>query len=127
MPKLLGFIRGVQLACLTLDCHQRNAGKEKLQRAPIAHILVPATTGATEELIRSDSRPGLTRYCYKLPDGRRVKLDVMDEDTVAMLSAFDRALDSTIDYISNPNVPARWRARVLGDAIKAEKAMRKTG
>jgi len=83
-----------------------------------------AGTGATEEPIRSDSRPGLTRFCYKLPDGRQVLADVMDEEAMVLHQEWDRALDSTIDYIANAKVPVRWRAKALGDAVKAERVKR---
>lgn len=108
----------------SLEDKNTAAGWEKTRYKSLAKWI--AGTGATEEPIRGDSRPGLTRFCYKLPDGRRVKADVMDEGTMVQHQEWDRTLDSTFDYTANTKVPARCRAKALSDAIKAERANRNT-
>ena len=99
------------------------AGWEKTRYKSLSKWI--AGTGAAEVPIRSDSRPGLTRFCYKLPDGRKVRCDTMDEETMVLHREWDRALVSTIDYIAGAKVPARWRAKALGDTIEAASAKRK--
>jgi hypothetical protein len=46
----------------------------------------------------------------------------MDEETMVAHREWDRALDSTFEYITNAKVPARWRAKALGDAVIAAKS-----
>lgn len=99
------------------------AGWEKTRFKSLSKWI--AGTRAAEMPIGSDSRPGLTRFCYKLPDGRRVRCDTMDAETMVVHCEWDRALDSSIGYIAGAKVPARWRAKALGDAIDAESAKRK--
>ena len=53
-----------------LEDRNTAAGWEKTRYKSVAKWI--AGTGATEAPIRSDSRPGLTTFCYKLPDGRQV-------------------------------------------------------
>jgi hypothetical protein len=81
-------------------------------------------TGATEEPVQSDSRSWLTRSCYKLPDGWRVTSDVLDAEPMVEHCEWDRALDSVSDYVTDESNPMRWRAKALGDAVKAERAKR---
>jgi hypothetical protein len=60
-----------------------------------------------------------------LPDGWQLKSEVLDEETMVEHCELDPALDATIDYIANTKLPARWRAKALADAVKAETAKRK--
>jgi len=83
-----------------------------------------AGTSATAGPIQSDSRPELTRSCYKLPDGWQVAAEVLDEGTMVEQCEWDRALDSVRDYVTDESKPKRWRAKALRDAVKAERAKR---
>jgi len=103
-----------------LEDRNTAAGWEKTRYKSVAKWI--AGTGATEEPIRSDSRPGLTTFCYKLPDGRQFKAEQLDEGTMVEYRDWDRALGSIVDYIANKKWPVRWRAKALGDAVKAERA-----
>lgn len=96
------------------------AGWEKTRYKSLSKWI--AGTGAAEVPILSDSRPGVTRFCYQLPDGRKVRCDTMDAETMVVHCEWDRALDSSIGYIAGAKVPVRWRAKALGDAIEAASA-----
>jgi hypothetical protein len=75
--------------------------------------------------IQSNSRPGLTTFCYKLPDGRQVKAEELDEGTMVEHCDWNWALGSIVDFIANKKWPVRWRAKKLGNAVKAQREMRK--
>jgi hypothetical protein len=63
-------------------------------------------------------RPGLTTFCFKLPDGRQVKAEVLDEEMVGEQCAIERGIDSVNDYVTDDKNPARWRAKALSEALR---------
>jgi len=75
-----------------------------------------AGTGAAETPIAR--RPGLTTFCFKLPDGRQVKAEVLDEEMVGEQCAIERGIDSVNDYVTDYENPTRWRVKALSDALR---------
>ena len=114
------------MASLVLICDDVDkssaTGSEKTPCRSLAARI--AGTSATAGPIQSDSRPELTRSCYKLPDGWQVAADVLDEGTMFEQCEWDRALDSVRDYVTDESKPRRWRTKALRDAVKAERAKR---
>jgi hypothetical protein len=109
------------LICDIVDKNSATSWEKTPYKCLAARI---AGTGATEEPIHRDSRPALTRSCYKLPDGWQVTSDALAEETMVEHCEWDRALDSVRDYVTDESNPMRWRAKALGDAVKAERAKR---
>jgi|ERR1039457_28097 hypothetical protein len=75
-----------------------------------------AETGAVETPITR--RPGLTTFCFKLPDGRLVKAEARDEETVREQCAIEQGINSVNDYVTDDKNPTRWRAKALSEALR---------
>jgi len=100
----------------SVDDKNAAAGWEKTSYKKLSKWV--SETGATEAPI--DRRPGLTTFCFKLPDGRQVQAEVLEEGVVREQCAIEQGIDLVNDYVTDDKNPARWRGKALSEALRSQ-------